>query len=77
MVGGHAWRGGHVWQGERATAADGRHLTGMHSCYVLYDVKSLVDSTFSEHTIWAVMWTMLHSYVLLFFFCETSIYPPP
>ena len=40
---GHAWQGacvarGHVWQGgtcmagETATAADGKHPTGMHSC---------------------------------------------
>ena len=42
---GHAWqrgghgRGGHVWLGkggvggEAATAADGTHHTGMHSCF--------------------------------------------
>ena len=35
---GHAWwGGGHVWQGgcvtgETATAVDGTHPTGMHSC---------------------------------------------
>ena len=48
VVGGHAWQGmcmaegacmagGHAWQGvrmagEMATAADGTHPTGMHSC---------------------------------------------
>ena len=39
VAGGHAWRGGgHVWQGEAcmagemATAVDGTHPTGMHSC---------------------------------------------
>ena len=35
---GHAWWGGHAWlggacvAGETATAADGTHPTGMHSC---------------------------------------------
>ena len=37
MVGGHAWRGcvcggGVCVAGETATAADGTHPTGMHSC---------------------------------------------
>ena len=33
MVGGHAWQGA-CMAGEVATAADGTHPTGMHSCYI-------------------------------------------
>ena len=39
---GRAWQGEHAWQGggacmagETATAADGTHPTGMHSCILL------------------------------------------
>ena len=47
-MGGHALYGGHAWQGsvhgggeactagEMATAADGMHPTGMHSCSTNY-----------------------------------------
>ena len=44
---GHAWQGGHVWwglcmvgvgvAGETATAADGTHPTGMHSCFKYFN----------------------------------------
>ena len=46
MSGGTCCRGGHVWQGacmtagEMATAADGTHPTGMHSCYILTSIYS-------------------------------------
>ena len=54
VKGGHAWqsgacvakggvhggRGGGCVAGETATAADGRHPTGMHSCF---DSKTVVD----------------------------------
>ena len=44
---GHAWqggvrgKGGCAWQGgcmagETATAADGMHTTGIHSCFIVY-----------------------------------------
>ena len=49
VAGGHAWLGGHAWQGgvhdrgmcmarETATAADGTHPTGMHSCLLHFFV---------------------------------------
>ena len=31
--GGHVWQEGMCMAGETATAADGTHPTGMHSCY--------------------------------------------
>ena len=34
--GGICGRGGACMAGETATAADGTHLTGMHSCYQLF-----------------------------------------
>ena len=33
VAGGHTWRGGTCVAGETATAADGTHPAGMHSCY--------------------------------------------
>ena len=37
---GHAWQKGHAWQeaGETATAADSTHPTGMHSCFLYFQL---------------------------------------
>ena len=54
------WQGGHAWQGsmhkggacvagEKATAADGTHPTGMNSCSILffsYTIKEPDDGQF-------------------------------
>ena len=33
---GHAWQGGACMAGEMATAAEGMHPTGIHSCFLLH-----------------------------------------
>ena len=38
--GGHVWHGACMTAGEMATAADGTHPTGMHSCYILTSIYS-------------------------------------
>ena len=53
---GHAWQGGCVWQGacvagEMATAVDGTHLTGMHTCSRLYAIMRSTTLHPPEYTL--------------------------
>ena len=40
---GHAWQGGACMAGEMATAAEGMHPTGIHSCFLLHSHFPVCD----------------------------------
>ena len=60
--GGHAWqRGGACMAGDMATAADGTHPTGMHSCYRCFSVQGVGGGSLYDVTSCLAAWSHVPS----------------